>query len=117
MPARGKNPALKQAAVIISAIHMFKPHQANAFGEYTTVTRRLSTNSHVAANLQKVIHVTVTRRLSTNSHVAANLQKIIHVLVGLLVKQTRCQLLLWRDALGKLNSNGVRNMVSEIAKK
>jgi len=95
MPARGKNPALKQAAVIISAIHMFKPHQANAFGEYTTVTRRLSTNSHVAANLQKVIHV----------------------LVGLLVKQTRCQLLLWRDAFGKLNSNGVRNMVSEIAKK
>ena len=52
---------------------------------------------------------TVTRLLSTNSHVAANLQKVIHVLVGLIMQRTSCQLLLWKTGLGKLKSNGVRN--------
>jgi len=44
-------------------------------------------------------YFTVTRLLSTNSHVAADLQKVIHVLVDLLLQQTSCQLLLWKAGL------------------
>jgi len=54
----------------------------------------------------------ITRSLSTNSHVAANLQKVIHVLVGLLMQRTSCRLLLWKVGLGKLKSKGVRNCKS-----
>jgi len=54
----------------------------------------------------------ITRSLSTNSHVAANLQKVIHVLVGLLMQRTSCHLLLWKVGLGKLKSKGVRNCKS-----
>jgi len=54
----------------------------------------------------------VIRLLSTNSHVAANLQKVIHVLVSLLMQQTSCQLLLRKAGFGKLKSNGVRNCKS-----
>jgi len=41
---------------------------------------------------------------STNSHVAANLQKVIYVLVGLLIQRISCQLLLWNAGFGKLKS-------------
>jgi len=41
---------------------------------------------------------------STNSHVAASFQKVIHVLVGLLIQRTSCQLLLWNAGFGKLKS-------------
>ena len=49
----------------------------------------------------------VARWLSTNSHVAANVRKVVHVLVGLLMQRTSCQLLLWKFGFGKLKSNGV----------
>jgi len=47
--------------------------------------------------------------LSTNSHVAADLWKVIGVLVGLLMQRTRCQQLLWKIGFGKLKNNGVSN--------
>jgi len=41
MPARGKNPAVKQASVVIldmpAVVHMVKPQRASVFGEYTTL--------------------------------------------------------------------------------
>jgi len=57
-------------------------------------------------------YFTVTRLLSTNSHGAADLQKVIHVLVGLLMQRTSCQLLLWKAGFGKLKSNGDGNCKS-----
>ena len=39
-------------------------------------------------------YFTVTRLLSTNSNVAANLQKVIRVLVGLLMQRTSCHMLM-----------------------
>ena len=57
-------------------------------------------------------YFTVSRLLSTNSHVAANLQKVIHVLVGLLMQRSTCHLLLWKAGVWKIKSNGVRNCKS-----
>ena len=57
-------------------------------------------------------YFTVTRLPSTNSQVAANLQKVIHVLVGLMMQRTSCQLRLCKAGFRKLKRNGIRNCKS-----